>query len=169
MSGIQNVLKATGNGFSIWTEIQTRVIISSLHLILPLFVQEHLEQVNGKFSALLDIFSRLAILLDSSFILGQFSHRSHPIVALIGHSLKDLTPASSSGIPEWPLCPAAGRAMSGQYLWCFLSCIALILNIFYQKKYPENSFLFFSLQITHLPGHDGLAEFLLKIPGSILS
>lgn len=33
-------LEATGNGFSIWLEIQKRAI-SSLHHSLPLFVQQH--------------------------------------------------------------------------------------------------------------------------------
>lgn len=92
MSGIQNVLEATGNCFSIWPEIQTRGNFSSLHPLPLIFVQEHVEWVKVEnFQPFRTFFQGWPFSWTRSFTLGQLSHHSQPIVALIGHSLMDLT------------------------------------------------------------------------------
>lgn len=112
---------------------------------------------SGKFPALLNIFSRLAFLLE------LFLHPWPTLTPFPNHHWT-LPDGSDTGIVfscwtchEW----------SVPLSWPF--CIEQILNIFYKKKNPEKSFLFLSLQNTHLPDHRSLIEFLLKIPESILS
>lgn len=116
MSWIQNVLEATGNGFSIQREVQSRVI-SSLHHILPLLVQEHpqlLVQEHGKFSALPTFFRGWLCYWTPYFVLGHAANLT-PVFCVLTQlrytpSLHhwDVQPAYLV-VPEWHQwwCPAA--------------------------------------------------------------
>lgn len=82
------------------------------------------------------------------------SHHSQPMVALLGHSLVDLTQK---------LCPVPGHATSAQHLWAFLSPITRILKISTKTHTQKNNSYYFPCKIP-----TWLIEFLLKIPESIL-